>query len=136
MREETEIAIMTSLEAIILQLKSIDESLKEMRPKKKTAAPVKRFESPSVGDVMFYMAGLSVILPGDEAEKFVDFYSSKNWMVGKTKMKDWKAAVRNWIRRTQDEKRTGPNGSASAFESKAERAKRLSRENRANPDSI
>ena len=27
---------------------------------------------------------------------FVDFYESKNWMVGKNKMKDWKAAVRTW----------------------------------------
>lgn len=31
-----------------------------------------------------------------DAERFVDFYTSKNWMVGKNKMKDWKAAVRNW----------------------------------------
>lgn len=33
-----------------------------------------------------------------DAERFVDFYSSKGWMVGKNKMKDWKAAVRNWAR--------------------------------------
>lgn len=29
-------------------------------------------------------------------EKFHNFYASKGWMVGKNKMKDWKAAVRNW----------------------------------------
>lgn len=29
-------------------------------------------------------------------EKFFDFYESKGWMVGKNKMKDWKAAVRTW----------------------------------------
>lgn len=34
-----------------------------------------------------------------DAERFVDFYSSKGWMVGKNKMKDWKAAVRNWGRK-------------------------------------
>ncbi len=28
--------------------------------------------------------------------KFYDFYESKGWMVGKNKMKDWKAAVRTW----------------------------------------
>lgn len=28
--------------------------------------------------------------------RFFDFYSSKGWMVGKNKMKDWKAAVRTW----------------------------------------
>lgn len=33
-----------------------------------------------------------------DAGKFHDFYSSKGWMVGKTKMKDWKAAVRTWER--------------------------------------
>jgi len=33
-----------------------------------------------------------------ESEKFVDFYTAKDWMVGKNKMKDWKASVRNWFR--------------------------------------
>ena len=28
--------------------------------------------------------------------KWIDFYSSKGWMIGKNKMKDWKAAVRTW----------------------------------------
>jgi len=32
------------------------------------------------------------------AEHFYDYYSSKGWMIGKNKMKDWKAAVRNWER--------------------------------------
>ena len=31
-----------------------------------------------------------------DPETFVDFYASKGWMVGKTKMKDWKACVRTW----------------------------------------
>lgn len=33
-----------------------------------------------------------------DIDRFIDFYSSKGWMVGKNKMKDWKAAVRNWAR--------------------------------------
>ena len=33
-----------------------------------------------------------------DAEAFWDFYESKDWFVGKSKMKDWKAAVRNWER--------------------------------------
>ena len=36
--------------------------------------------------------------PGFDADRFIDFYTSKGWVVGKTKMKDWKAAVRNWQR--------------------------------------
>lgn len=30
------------------------------------------------------------------AERFVDFYEAKGWMLGKNRMKDWKAAVRTW----------------------------------------
>lgn len=28
--------------------------------------------------------------------KFIDFYTAKGWMIGNSKMKDWKAAVRTW----------------------------------------
>ena len=31
-----------------------------------------------------------------DAERFIDFYSAKDWYIGKNKMKDWKAAVRTW----------------------------------------
>ena len=34
-----------------------------------------------------------------DAQRFHDFYSSKGWMIGKNKMKDWKAAARNWMSR-------------------------------------
>lgn len=35
---------------------------------------------------------------GFETERFVDFYASKGWYVGKNRMRDWRAAVRNWWR--------------------------------------
>ncbi len=28
--------------------------------------------------------------------KWFDFYTAKGWMIGKNKMKDWKAAIRTW----------------------------------------
>jgi hypothetical protein len=31
-----------------------------------------------------------------DPQKWLDFYASKGWMIGKNKMKDWKAAVRTW----------------------------------------
>lgn len=34
---------------------------------------------------------------GFSGSKFVDFYASKGWVVGRSPMKDWKAAARNWI---------------------------------------
>lgn len=38
-----------------------------------------------------------------EAQEFVDFYTSKGWMVGSNRMKDWKAAVRTWEQRKRQE---------------------------------
>lgn len=37
---------------------------------------------------------------GINANAFYDFYESKNWYVGKNKMKDWKACVRTWEQRS------------------------------------
>jgi hypothetical protein len=33
-----------------------------------------------------------------DPEAFFDFYQSKGWVVGKSKMKDWHAAIRTWER--------------------------------------
>ena len=72
-----------------------DTDLKKEPPKggKKESAP--RFHPPSVDEVMAYAIekGYNV-----DAERFVDFYTSKGWKVGSAPMKDWKAAVRNWAR--------------------------------------
>jgi len=38
---------------------------------------------------------------GVDPVRFVDFYASKGWYVGKNKMRDWKAAVRTWEKREQ-----------------------------------
>ena len=42
-----------------------------------------------------------------DAEAFLDFYESKDWKIGKNKMKDWKAAVRTWERREVKPKTMG-----------------------------
>lgn len=57
----------------------------------------KRFKPPSAQEVDAYMQEIN---KGSslEAQKFVDFYQSKGWFVGKSKMKDWQAAVRNWTK--------------------------------------
>lgn len=33
-----------------------------------------------------------------DPERFIDYYTANGWTVGKNRMKDWKAAVRNWDR--------------------------------------
>lgn len=40
-----------------------------------------------------------------DAEQFVDFYESKGWKIGNSKMKDWRAAVRTWERRNAKPKK-------------------------------
>jgi hypothetical protein len=51
----------------------------------------KKFKPPTVQEVQEYSSTI-------DAERFCDFYESKGWMVGKNKMKDFKAAIRNWER--------------------------------------
>jgi hypothetical protein len=53
----------------------------------------KVFSTPTVQEVMEYCKERNNLV---DANKFVNFYASKGWMVGKNKMKDWKAAVRTW----------------------------------------
>lgn len=54
-----------------------------------------RFAPPTLEEVKAYCKerGNKV-----DAERFIDFYESKGWMVGKNKMKNWQAAVRTWER--------------------------------------
>lgn len=40
-----------------------------------------------------------------DPQKFIDFYSAKGWMIGKNKMKDWKAAVRTWEKNKPQERK-------------------------------
>lgn len=55
-----------------------------------------RFTPPSVSEVRAYCQEKGYKI---DADQFIDFYESKGWMIGKNKMKDWKAAVRTWTKR-------------------------------------
>ena len=72
-----------------------------------------RFRAPSPEEVDEYARsyaegkGLDLASTDFDPERFVDFYAQKGWMVGKAKMKDWKASVRIWVRSSKPR-----NGSA------------------------
>lgn len=51
-----------------------------------------------------------------DPEHFIDFYTSKNWMVGKNKMKDWKAAFRGWEYRNKTESAAAAKNKKSIFD--------------------
>ena len=61
------------------------------------------FVKPTVDEVKEYCKSRN---NGVDPEVFIDFYESKGWMIGKNKMKDWKAAVRTW-ERSRKEKQSG-----------------------------
>lgn len=65
----------------------------------------KRFSPPTVEEVAAYCEERK---NGIDPQRFWDFYSSKNWMIGKSKMKDWKAAVRTWEAREDPKKKRKP----------------------------
>lgn len=58
-----------------------------------------RFVKPTEDEVRTYCAeqGYADVDPA----QFVDYYEAKGWTVGRSPMRDWKSAVRNWHRRNQ-----------------------------------
>lgn len=77
-----------------------EESGKGIKERGKAA----RFRAPSPAEVDEYARsyaegkGLDLTSTDFDPERFVDFYAQKGWLVGKAKMKDWKASVRIWVR--------------------------------------
>ena len=66
-------------------------------------AKTTKFIPPTVEDVEAYCFERQNSV---DAGQFVDFYSAKGWMLGKNKMKDWKAAVRTWERKDREQNTT------------------------------
>lgn len=60
---------------------------------KSNTSKQKRFKKPTVQEVQAYISEKEYSV---NAQKFWDYYESKGWKVGKSSMKDWKAAVRTW----------------------------------------
>ncbi len=77
--------------------KEIDKELdiKETTTKVVVKKKRQKFEKPTKQQVDDYCKELKVTF---DADKFIDYYESKGWYVGKSPMKDWKATVRNWLR--------------------------------------
>jgi hypothetical protein len=61
----------------------------------------KRFVPPTIEEVKAYCIERNNNV---DPQRFIDHYTSNGWMVGKNKMKDWKASVRTWERTDQERK--------------------------------
>lgn len=64
-----------------------------------------RFLPPTLQEVEAYIRERDYSI---DADRFVDYYTSNGWMVGKNRMKDWQAAVRSWARKSQPTTTTAP----------------------------
>ena len=55
-----------------------------------------RFKKPTLEEIKQFCTEYGYEL---DAEYFYDYYEGNGWKVGKNAMKDWRATVRNWVRR-------------------------------------
>ena len=87
----------------------IDKNKKDKKPA--------RFKPPTLDEVINFMFCIDQRNAADESEKFMDYYTSNGWKVGKNKMKDWQATARNWMRRSNEAgKRANGKGGPTAEE--------------------
>lgn len=78
-----------------------------------------RFQKPTIEEIRQYCQERNNSV---DPEKFFNVYESKGWLVGKSPMKDWKAAVRTWEQRQLETTRTtfSPRQKKSVFEQNLE----------------
>ena len=75
---------------------------------KENVEPQKRFHPPTREELTDFCReqGISV-----DVDRFLDYYTSNGWKVGKNPMKDWRATARNWAR---DSKGASPGKTVTA----------------------
>lgn len=73
----------------------------EERDADKPPAPQGKFIKPTINEIESYCIERN---NGINAETFFNHYQSNGWMIGKNKMKDWKAAIRTWEQRDNQTK--------------------------------
>ena len=86
----------------------------------------KRFVKPTVEQVRAYCQENHYDI---DPETFVSFYESKGWVVGKSPMKNWQAAVRQWVSRDRQKQ-----GGGGLFPAEVKHQESLSLEERIKKD--
>lgn len=92
-----------------------NSSDKEQEKEQGRKRPPTRFVPPTVEEVRAYCQERKNSV---DPERFVDYYKSNGWKVGKNPMKDWKAAVRTWER---GDKQKGGNSNAGGTAARSEK---------------
>ncbi len=94
--------------------------------KPKASAKRKTFKKPSLEDVSSYCSDRANSV---DPQRFIDYYESNGWKVGRNPMKCWKAAVRTWERSTTEESKneTHKNDSRSRAKKFADKLDEIAR---------
>ena len=79
-----------------------DRNIESLSTRERSA---RRFVAPSPDEVMAYCQENGIQI---DADRFVDYYASKGWLVGKSPMKDWRAAARGWAKRDREQQAQAP----------------------------
>lgn len=95
--DETEVVVSCNTE----KEKEKELELEKEKEVESEASKSKRFTPPTYEEVENYCLENNYTV---NAERFVDFYEAKGWLIGKNKMKDWKAAVRTWERKQKEQR--------------------------------
>lgn len=88
---------------------------------KKETEKKARFQKPELSQVTTYMTELNMTAGGKwdpsriltASKAFFNYYESNGWHVGRSPMKNWNAAVRNWMNRDHQQK-TNINGKTNS----------------------
>jgi hypothetical protein len=89
---ETETETENNIPPIKSPLKRVDDTQLDLEDAIKKA---KRFVKPTIAEIQSYCQEKNKVI---DADRFWNFYESKGWKVGKSPMKDWRAAVCNWAK--------------------------------------
>lgn len=86
----------------IEQIEQVEQDRNIDSPTEREGRTAQRFSPPSRDEIEIFCLenGLTI-----DVDRFMDYYTSNGWMVGKSHMKDWQATVRNWSRRDQQVQR-------------------------------
>lgn len=99
-KEKTNESSFLAPENGIVNTDHAEQSRKEKVARKRKDAD-RGFIAPEVEEAKTYFATIGGTR--DDAESFCDHFAANGWKIaGKSPMKDWKAAARNWMRRKSD----------------------------------
>lgn len=77
-----------------------NDNVIKKKDSKESKEKASRFIPPTRQELISYCEEKNLSV---DVDRFLDYYTSNGWMVGKNKMKDWKATLRNWSRKERQD---------------------------------